>query len=76
MKFSTSKNSSAALKDDDVLPSCSEFTRYRVLEDIGFKKLKRERNFFLVEREDILERKGWYLAAIGNHRAHNNNKYY
>ncbi|KAG0414512.1 hypothetical protein HPB47_008329 [Ixodes persulcatus] len=51
----TLKKIAARLQEDDVLPSCSGTTLYRLLKDMGFEKQKRNRNSFLIEREDIVE---------------------
>ncbi|KAM7308522.1 uncharacterized protein ISCGN_012156 [Ixodes scapularis] len=59
------------LFEDDVLPSCSGSTLYRLLKDMGFEKQKRNRNSFLIEREDIVEWRWRYLRAIGKQRAQN-----
>lgn len=67
----TLKKVAAALRDNDMLPSCSESTVYRVPKDLGFEKRKRDHNSFLIEREYILEQRRHYLRAIGNNRAEN-----
>ncbi|KAG0413387.1 hypothetical protein HPB47_009471 [Ixodes persulcatus] len=44
--------------------------------DMGFEKQKRNRNSFLIEREDIVEWRRRYLRAIGKHRAQNRKIYF
>ncbi|KAG0431551.1 hypothetical protein HPB47_021696 [Ixodes persulcatus] len=64
------------LQEDDVLTSCSGTTLYSLLKDMGFEKQKRNRNSFLIERQDIVEWRRWYLGAIGKHRAQNRKIYF
>ncbi|XP_040072933.1 uncharacterized protein LOC120845193 [Ixodes scapularis] len=64
----TLKKIAARLQEDNVLPSCSGSTLYRLLKDMAFQKQKRNRNSFLIEREDIVEWRRRYLRAIGKHR--------
>ncbi|XP_040068138.1 uncharacterized protein LOC120841325 [Ixodes scapularis] len=72
----TLKKIAARLQEHDVLPSCSRSTLYRLLKDMGFEKQKRNRNSFLIEREDIVEWRRRYLRAIGKHRAQNRKIYF
>ncbi|KAG0413014.1 hypothetical protein HPB47_009827 [Ixodes persulcatus] len=72
----TLKKIAARLQEDDVLPSCSGTTLYRLRKDMGFEKQKRNRNSFLIEREDIVEWRRRYLRAVGKHRAQNRKIYF
>ncbi|XP_040079463.1 uncharacterized protein LOC120850859 [Ixodes scapularis] len=72
----TLKKIAARLQEDEVLPSCSGSTLYRLLNDMGFEKHKRNRNSFLIEREDIIEWRRRYLTAIRKHRAQNRKIYF
>ncbi|KAG0435112.1 hypothetical protein HPB47_018678 [Ixodes persulcatus] len=72
----TLKKIAARLQEDDVLPSCSGTTLYRLLKDMSFEKQKRNRNSFLIKREDIVEWRRRYLKAIGKHRAQNRKIYF
>ncbi|KAG0424229.1 hypothetical protein HPB47_000024 [Ixodes persulcatus] len=72
----TLKKIATRLQEDDVLTSCSGATLYSLLKDMGFEKQKRNRNSFLIERQDIVEWRRWYLGAIGKHRAQNRKIYF
>ncbi|XP_040071785.1 uncharacterized protein LOC120844203 [Ixodes scapularis] len=72
----TLKKIAARFQEDEVLPSCSGSTLYRLLKDMGFEKQKRNRNSFLIEREDIAEWRRRYLREIRKHRAQNRKIYF
>ncbi|XP_042150266.1 uncharacterized protein LOC121838232 [Ixodes scapularis] len=61
----TLKKIAARLQEDDVLPSCSGSILYRLLKDMSFQEQKRDRNSFLIEREDIVE---WEAAVFEGSR--------
>ncbi|KAG0426765.1 hypothetical protein HPB47_026138 [Ixodes persulcatus] len=76
VEIPTLKKIATRLQEDDVLTSCSGTTLYSLLKDMGFEKQKRNRNSFLIERQDIVEWRRWYLGAIGKHRAQNRKIYF
>jgi len=65
-----------AINEDDSLPSLSRSSFQRILKDLQFEYVKKNRNSALVEREDLITWRRGYLDKIGHYRSQNRPIYY
>uniref|UniRef100_A0A2S2R642 Tc1-like transposase DDE domain-containing protein n=1 Tax=Sipha flava TaxID=143950 RepID=A0A2S2R642_9HEMI len=65
-----------AINEDDSLPSLSRTSFQRILKDLEFEYVKKNRNSALLEREDLVTWRRSYLDKIRHYRAQNRPIYY
>ncbi|CAI6353612.1 unnamed protein product [Macrosiphum euphorbiae] len=65
-----------AINEDDSLPSLSRSSFQRILKDLQFEYVKKNRNSALLEREDLITWRRGYLDKIRHYRSQNRPIYY
>lgn len=72
----TSDKITAMINADVDLPNVSDRTTRKLMNDLGFKFVKRQRRSILIEREDIVQWRRQYLLKIKEYREQKKNIFY
>ncbi|KAL4097030.1 hypothetical protein QTP88_021870 [Uroleucon formosanum] len=65
-----------AINEDETLPDLKRSSFHKLLKDLQFEFVKRNRNSALLEREDLISWRRDYLYKIKSYRVHNRPIYY
>lgn len=65
-----------AINEDEILPSLKRSSFQKILKELQFEFIKKNRNSPLLEREDLITRRQNYLAKIKHYRGQNRPIYY